>query len=407
MTDSDYDFLEPSRPKRRGWLKIIVWVLVALLSGTVATVAGGYFYITSQLSASGIEVYSTDGSSFDLPTAAEINGPINMLVIGSDTRVDQGTSYGPVGSALADVIILMHISRDRENAVALSIPRDLMVSVPECPDPNGGEAFPPREFVQINSTMTKAGPACTLLAVQQLTGVTIPYLAMIDFKGVIAMSQAIGGVDVCVANTIDDSYTDLYLEPGDHTLVGDEALAFLRTRHGVGDGSDLSRISNQQVFLTSMMRKLKDDGALANPFKLFQLGTAALSNMTLSNSLTDLGVFSALARQVNNVDLDKITFIQLPVYDLDGKYAGRVAASPEKSQELFDLIANDQPLVLAEANPGTGAVVAEDSATATPSPTSTPTTNPDSTEQPVDETASTDLPSWVRGTNAATTSCSN
>jgi LCP family protein required for cell wall assembly len=408
VTDSDYDFLEPSRPKRRGWLKIIVWVLVALLSGTVATVAGGYFYITSQLSASGIEVYSTDGSSFDLPTAAEINGPINMLVIGSDTRVDQGsTSYGPVGSALADVIILMHISRDRENAVALSIPRDLMVSVPECPDPDGGDAFPAREFVQINSTMTKAGPACTLLGVQQLTGVEIPYLAMIDFKGVIAMSQAIGGVDVCVANTIDDSYTDLYLEPGDHTLVGDEALAFLRTRHGVGDGSDLSRISNQQVFLTSMMRKLKDDGALANPFKLFQLGTAALSNMTLSNSLTDLGVFSALARQVNNVDLDKITFIQLPVYDLDGKYAGRVAASPEKSQELFDLIVNDQPLVLAQANPGTGAVVAEDSATATPSPTSTPTTNPDSTEQPVDETASTDLPSWVRGTNAATTSCSN
>ena len=405
MTDSDYDFLEPSRPKRRGWLKVIVWVLVALLSGSVAIVAGGYFYITSQLSASGIEVYSTDGSSFDLPTAADINGPINMLVLGSDTRVGQGTSYGPVGSALADVIILMHISRDRENAVALSIPRDLMVSVPECPDPNGGEAFPAREFVQINSTMTKAGPACTMLAVQQLTGVTIPYLAMIDFKGVIAMSQAIGGVDVCVANTIDDSYTDLYLEPGDHTLIGDEALAFLRTRHGVGDGSDLSRISNQQVFLTSMMRKLKDDAALANPFKLFQLGTAALSNMTLSNSLTDLGVFSALARQVNNVDLDKITFIQLPVYDLDGKYAGRVAASPEKSQELFDRIVNDQPLVLAEANPGNGAVVAEGSATATPTPTAT--ANPDRTEQPVAETATTDLPSWVQGTNAATTSCSN
>jgi LCP family protein required for cell wall assembly len=406
VTDSDYEFLEPSRPKRRGWLKAIVWVLVALLSGTVATVAGGYFYITSQLSASGIEVYSTDGSSFELPTAAQINGPINMLVIGSDTRVDQGsTSYGPVGSALADVIILVHISQDRKNAVAMSIPRDLMVSVPECRDPDGGAPFPAKEFTQINSTMTKAGPACTLLAVQRLTGVSIPYLAMIDFKGVIAMSQAIGGVDVCVANTIDDSYTDLYLEAGDHTLIGDEALAFLRTRHGVGDGSDLSRISNQQVFLTSLMRKLKDEGALANPFKMFQLGTAALSNMTLSNSLTDLGVLYGLARQVNNVDLDKITFIQLPVYDLEGKYAGRVAASPERSQELFDLIVNDQPLVLAEANPGKGAVVAEDSATATPTQTSTP--NPDGTDKPADEAATTDLPSWVRGTNAATTSCSN
>jgi hypothetical protein len=138
---------------------------------------------------------------------------------------------------------------------------------------------------------------------------------------------------------------------------------------------------------------------------MFQLGTAALSNMTLSNSLTDLGVLYGLARQVNNVDLDKITFIQLPVYDLDGKYAGRVAASPERSQELFDLIVNDQPLVLAEANPGKGAVVAEDSATATPTQTSTP--NSDGTDKPVDEVATTDLPSWVRGTNAATTSCSN
>jgi LCP family protein required for cell wall assembly len=286
-----------------------------------------------------------------------------------------------------------------------------MVSVPECPDPKSGEVFPAKDFTQINATMTKGGPACTLLAVQELTGVAIPYLAMIDFKGVIAMSQAIGGVDVCVANTIDDKYTNLYLEAGDHTLIGDEALAFLRTRHGVGDGSDLSRISNQQVFLTSLMRKLKDEGALANPFKMFQLGTAALSNMTLSNSLTDLGVIYGLARQVNNVDLDKITFIQLPVYDLEGEYAGRVAASPERAQELFDLIASDKPLVLAEANPGTGAVIAEGSATATATPSATqnptPTTNPDGTEQPVDETATADLPSWVKGTNAATTSCSN
>jgi len=88
-----------------------------------------------------------------------------------------------------------------------------------------------------------------------------------------------------------------------------------------------------------------------------------------------------------------------------------VAASPERAQELFDLIKSDQPLVLAEANPGTGAVIAEGSATATasPSPSQTPTstTNPDGTEQPVDGTASTDLPDWVKGTNAATTSCSN
>lgn len=400
MTDSEYEFLGDSKPKRRGWLKAMVWVMIVVLAGTFAVGAGSYFFITSQLSASGIEVYSTDGNSFDLPTPEDIDGPINVLLVGSDTREGQGsTAYGPVGSALADVIILLHISRDRQNAVAMSIPRDLMVAVPSCPNPEGGDPYPARDFAQINSTMTKAGPACTLLAVQQLTGVTIPYLAVIDFKGVIAMSEAIGGVDVCVATTIDDEYTDLYLEPGEHNLIGDEALAFLRTRHGVGDGSDLARISNQQVFLTSLVRKLKDEGALTNPFTMFRLGTAALSNMTLSKSLTDLGVIFGLAKQVNDVDLNKITFIKLPVYDLDGEYAGRVAPSPERAAELFELMASDKPLVLAEANPGSGAVVAEDSPVV------------DATLESTDPAAAEGevavLPEWVQGTNAATKSCSN
>ena len=400
MTDSEYEFLGDSKPKRRGWLKAMVWVMIVVLAGTFAVGAGSYFFITSQLSASGIEVYSTDGNSFDLPTPEDIDGPINVLLVGSDTREGQGsTAYGPVGSALADVIILLHISRDRQNAVAMSIPRDLMVAVPSCPNPEGGDPYPAREFAQINSTMTKAGPACTLLAVQQLTGVTIPYLAVIDFKGVIAMSEAIGGVDVCVATTIDDEYTDLYLEPGEHNLIGDEALAFLRTRHGVGDGSDLARISNQQVFLTSLVRKLKDEGALTNPFTMFRLGTAALSNMTLSKSLTDLGVIFGLAKQVNDVDLNKITFIKLPVYDLDGEYAGRVAPSPERAAELFELMASDKPLVLAEANPGSGAVVAEDS------PVVDATL--ESTDPAVAEGEVAVLPEWVQGTNAATKSCSN
>ena len=400
MTDSEYEFLGDSKPKRRGWLKAIVWVMIVVLAGTFAVGAGSYFFITNQLSASGIEVYATDGNTFDLPTPEDIDGPINVLLVGSDTREGQGsTAYGPVGSALADVIILLHISRDRQNAVAMSIPRDLMVAVPSCPNPEGGDPYPAREFAQINSTMTKAGPACTLLAVQQLTGVTIPYLAVIDFKGVIAMSEAIGGVDVCVATAIDDEYTNLHLEPGEHTLIGDEALAFLRTRHGVGDGSDLSRISNQQVFLTSLVRKLKDEGALTNPFTMFRLGTAALSNMTLSKSLTDLGVIFGLAKQVNDVDLNKITFIKLPVYDLDGEYAGRVAPSPERAAELFELMASDKPLVLAEANPGSGAVVAEDS------PVVDATL--ESTDPAVAEGEVAVLPEWVQGTNAATKSCSN
>lgn len=371
--------------------------------GLVAGVgAGGYFYLTSTLSASGIDVYSTDGSTFELPTPAQINGPINLLLIGSDTRAGQGSSeYGPVGNALADVIILLHVSEDRKNAVALSFPRDLMVPVPGCPNPEGGEAFGPKDLYQINATMNRGGPACTLLTVQALTGVKIPYLAMIDFKGVIAMSEAVGGVDVCVAEAINDKYTNLKLEAGEHNLVGEEALAFLRTRHGVGDGSDLSRISNQQVFLTSLVRKLKDDGALTNPFSMFRIGTAVLENMTLSNSLTKLNVILGMGREVNDVDLDKITFLKLPVRDMTGFYAGRVAVVEDQARLLFDKIANDEPLVLAKPNVGTGAVVVDE-----PIPGGKETNSADEVGTTSSTASQVALPDWVQGTNASVKSCS-
>jgi len=398
VTQPEFIFPEDQRrPRRRGWLtKLLIYMVVVAGLG-VAAVGGGYVYVMNQLNASGIDVYSLDGETFAPPTAEEINGPINVLVIGSDTRVGQGkTSYGPAGNALADVIILLHVSADRKNAVALSFPRDLMVSVPECPNPEGGEKYSARDMVQINATMNTGGPACTLLTVQKLTGVKIPYLAMIDFKGVIAMSEAVGGVTVCVAEPIKDDYTQLYLEAGEHTLLGEQALAFLRTRHGVGDGSDLSRISNQQVFLTSLVRKLKDEGALTNPFTMLKLGTAALENMTLSNSLTEIGVILGMAREVNDVDLDKITFLKLPVYSLKGAYSGRVAVIQDQAQLLFDRIAQDEPLVLEEANPGAGAVVAEESA-----PPKDPTTGTGATAS---EEA---LPEWAQGTNASVKSCSN
>lgn len=405
MTNPQFEFHEPAKPRRRGWLRVFLVSVATVLALALTTVGGGYVYVASQLTAAGIDVFSTDGQTFAPPTASEIDGPISMLLLGSDTREGQGNaSFGDVGSDLADVIILIHIAESRESAVAISIPRDLMVPVPACPDPNSDDIFPAKEFVQINSTMNYGGPACTLLAVQALTGLKIPYLGVVDFKGVIAMSEAIGGVEVCVADPINDPKSMLYLDAGTHTLKGDQALAFLRTRYGVGDGSDLSRISNQQVFLTSMVRKLKDEGALTNPFKLFRLATAALENMTLSKSLTDIGVLFGMAREVNDVDLDKITFIRLPVYDLEGRYAGRVAAIPDQSEYLFNLIRDDLPLILESANVGSGAIVVED-----PNAKDDAQVDDDSEEAPdsaQSSTTSNTLPSWVQGTNASVTSCS-
>ncbi len=376
--------------------------MASVVGLVVALLGGGYVYLAQTLSASGIDVFSTDGEEYQLPTPEEINGPINILLIGSDTRAGQGsTAYGNSTANLADVIILVHVTADRSNAVALSFPRDLMVPQPECRNPEGGDPYPAKDLVQINATMNSGGPACVLQTVQSLTGIKIPYLAMIDFKGVIAMSEVVGGVTVCVSEDINDDKTKLYLEAGEHTLQGETALAFLRTRYGVGDGSDLSRISNQQVFLSALARKLKSENVLTNPFQMFRIGTAALENMQLSNSLTNIGVMLGMAREVNDVDLDMITFIKLPVYSMKGAYSGRVGLIEDQGKFLFDKIAKDEPLVFAKANLGQGAVVAEEETTTQTSTETTETTVPTSESESVET-----LPEWVQGTKASVKSCS-
>ena len=369
--------------------------LAVVLGATVAVVGITTWSLTSQLAANGIQLTDSNGNAIAAPTAEDLNGPINVLLVGSDTRAGQGTVYGNDTSELADVIILLHVSADRKNAVALSFPRDLLVPWPACPSTSGGPGYLPQALGQINATIANGGPGCTLLTVEKLTGLKIPYLAMINFKGVIEMSNAIGGVKVCLARDITDQYTHLNLTKGVHTLKGYTALQFLRTRHGVGDGSDLSRISNQQVFLTSLIRKVKSDGVLTNPVKLYSLANAAARNMTLSSSLTDLNTMVAIASALKNVDLNSITFLQVPSQGgLPAPYSGRVKPTEELSEPLFAKLRNDEPILLKGAQNSHG------STSATPTPTATRTSTP--TASPT----ATYLDDGYSGTNGATETCS-
>jgi LCP family protein required for cell wall assembly len=187
----------------------------------------------------------------------DLDGPLNILVVGSDTRDGQGEEFGQVDSELADVIMLLHVSKDRKDAVVVSFPRDLLVSIPECPNPEGG-TFSAKARKQINSSIAYGGVACTHLTVQQFTGLEIPFVAMIDFKGVIEMSNAIGGVEVVIDKPISDPYSNFYIEAGTHNLKGEEALGFLRTRYGIGDGSDLGRM---MAFCRAIAESIRQGGA--------------------------------------------------------------------------------------------------------------------------------------------------
>lgn len=311
---------------------------VAVVMGAIFAVAGiSVFDLYNTLNRDNI-ILATSGE-------VDLNGPINFMLVGSDTRDGQGDEFGEVTSELADVIMLLHISEDRKDAVVVSFPRDLLVSVPECPNPDG-DPFPARSRQQINSTISSGGVACTHLAVQELTGLEIPFLAMIDFKGVIEMSNAIGGVEVVIDKPISDDYSKFYIEAGTHTLKGSQALAFLRTRHGVGDGSDLARISNQQMFLMALFEKLQKDGTLNNPIYLYSLASAAARNMKLSESITDVSTMVTLAGALRDVDTSRMVFVQVPSRVLSGTEEGRLEPIAEEANLLFDQILNDQPVTV-------------------------------------------------------------
>ena len=342
------------KPRRVG--KIISFTLktIAVGLGAILAITGiTAFDVYNQINQDNIVLVkptaTEDGTIKPTETSTGINGPINMLIVGSDTREDQGIDFGEVESELADVIMLLHVSADRTNASVISFPRDLLVPIPSCPDPKGG-SFAAMSRQMINSSIGYGGVACTHLTVQSLTGLEIPYVAMIDFKGVIEMSNAVGGVEVLIEKPLNDPYTGLNLEAGVNVLQGVDALAFLRARKGIGDGSDLNRISNQQLFLTSLFSKVKNDGVLNNPIYLYSLASAAARNMRLSESMSDLGTMFNLASALREIDPSQLSFLKIPVRGARGEgEAGRLEPITAEATTLFEKIQNDVPVITQEA----------------------------------------------------------
>ena len=235
----------------------------------------------------------------------------------------------------------------------MSFPRDLMLPIPSCPGPNGEpQYYAAMSEQQLNSTLMYGGLPCTVLTISNLTGLDIDYAGLITFDGVIAMSNAIGGVEVCLTQPIVDPKTDLDLPAGMNTLKGKEALQFLRTRAGVGDGGDVSRISNQQVFMSAMVRELKSAETLSNPATVYALANAGLKNMRLSSNMASVEFMQALAGTVKDIDLERISFVQFPTRTHPYQ-SGRLTPDYEAGAQLIELVVSGEPI---ETEKGTGVV---------------------------------------------------
>jgi LCP family protein required for cell wall assembly len=342
-----------------------------------------------------------------IPQIGSIAGAVNVLLTGTDTRTGQGgfedlaDLRGSSGAGNNDVTMVLHISADHQHATVVSIPRDLLVSIPACPRANGGET-PPSSLSMFNTTLSRGGLSCTVLATERLTGLTIDYAAEISFDGVIQMSDAVGGVPVCVATPIHDRYVGLNLSAGEHLISGETALAFLRSRHGVGDGSDLGRISDQQLFISSLLRTVTGTGVLDNPFTLYNLANAAIKNMELSDTLTAPTTLVALGLTLKNISLNNIVFVQWPTKS-NPAYPGRVVMEQPEDSILVSALDNDDPIELAGKLGRATETAPSDLTTPLPTASGTSTPAPTVTATPGKHVVA--LPGNVTGQTAAQQTC--
>lgn len=401
------------------------WLEAARLLGIAAVVA-----VTSATSVAAVAVGSL-GSSVQTvgigvggkpsTTGAEaLRGAVDFVVVGSDTRQGQtAAAEGDPGTLNNDVTMLIHISADHQQMTAVSIPRDTIVELPACVDTDSGQTRPAVRAM-FNEALARGGDQgglrCVVAAVQSLTGVEAQFAGILKFDGVAAMSTAVGGVDVCVATPIHDHYVGLDLEPGIHPIEGQTASAFLRSRHGIGDGGDLGRISNQQVFLSALARKvLAPGGALSHPVKLYELARAALSNMILSDNLTSPDTMVSLALTLRGMDLSKVLFVQYPTLP-DPADGNRLVVDEQPAQALTVALRTDAKTNLDDSPLGGGATKQSSDSAAPSEPSSAPSsagpTEPTSPASgPTDATpgtsaTSTALPSAITGQTAAEATCS-
>ena len=311
-------------------------------------------------------------------------GVLNILALGSQTRDGQGPGFGhDPGTDLSDTAMLIHLNASHTRAVVLSIPRDLLVSRPRCRERVGGNAIVPgQRDAMFDSAMNLGGPACAVATVQDMSGIRIDHFIRVDFNGFRTMTDVLGGVQVCVPSPgIHDWRSHLNISAGLHVISGDEALAFVRDRHGIGNGGDLGRIQMQQMFVSSLIKKVMSAGTLTDPVTLYRLADAATRSLTTDPGLGSVQALLGLAESLRSLKLSHITFVTLPSKP-DPANADRLISDGTQTSAVWQLLREDLPWTgrLPGANPGTRTTSARTPATTTATATASggPPVNPES-----------------------------
>ncbi len=330
--------------------KVFRWMASVLSLLILGTAAAGYFYI-EHLNGnirSGNRAGGDSGVKKAAPNALG-NTPLNILLIGSDSRSDPKNVALGGGKdlrdqqPLADVQKLLHVSADRKHAAIVSIPRDTVVRIPECVG-DDGTAYAPVADRPINETLGRGGPGCTLTTWETITGVYIDYWVMVDFAGVVAMADEVGGVPVCVKTGVWDRPTrqvkggsGLKLPAGTHEIKGEQALQWLRTRHAFRN--DQGRAKAQAMYMNGMIEKLQGQNAWTDTGRLMGLAETATKALQVSEEIDSVQGLFDLAMQLRDVKLDRLTTVTVPTVEWSGNRNKLVMV--ERADTIWSMLRDD------------------------------------------------------------------
>ncbi|MFJ9901693.1 LCP family protein [Streptomyces sp. NPDC101152] len=328
------------RSEHRKALILMAWTAAGIL--VLGGTGVGYLYFKLNGNIKSVDINQALGS--DRPTKVD-NGSENILVLGSDSRSGSNRKLGggaDDGSARSDTAMIVHVYKGHKSASVVSIPRDTLVDRPQCTDAKGG-THDAATAVMFNSAYSTGGAACAVKTVESVTGLRMDHYLEVDFSGFQKLIDELGGVPVTTTKDIDDKQSHLTLKAGTHTLNGRQALGLVRTRHGVGDGSDLGRIQLQQAFIKALVTQVKQVGIFTSPKKLYDLADTATRAVTTDSDLGSVDSLMSFAGGLQGIGSSRMHMVTMPV-QYDPADPNRVIIDKAKAQQVWDALRKDLPI---------------------------------------------------------------
>ena len=272
---------------------------------------------------------------------------LNILVIGSDSRAGLGSKFGAdVLGARSDTSMLLHIAPGHTRADIISFPRDSMVPILSCSNDglgHTGQTAQAGQLERLNATFSAGGAPCLWKTLEQTTGIRIQHFVEVNFAGFESIVNDVHGVPVCLPFAINNAQSRLHLAAGKHVVSGAQALAFVRLREDIGEGSDTQRIQRQQYFLAAVMQKLKATGLLSQPSRIFAVVRDVAKSLTTDSGL-DLSTMLRIATSMKSLSSSSVQFITVPVVPYVGDPAAELSWEQPQAARLFRAVEADREL---------------------------------------------------------------